>query len=135
MKLVIAFCASLVLIAAADFGQPTRATAQPPPSGRSCFWPRSIRGFRSIDNRVVYMRVSRNDVYALEFFAPCLGVDWAHGVGLRSRSGGTICEGRGNAVELVVRDGRAFGRQRCIVSNVRRLSPAEVASLPPSAIP
>lgn len=134
MKLLIAFCAALVLVGATGFGAGSQATAQPS-SGRACFWPRSIRGFRSIDNRTVYMRVSRNDVYALEFFAPCLGVDWAHGVGLRSRTGGTICEGRGNAVEIVVHGGRAFGRQRCTVNNVRRLTPDEVAALPPAARP
>src|SRR5262249_4873865 len=119
------------LVIAVALGATSPAAAQP--SGNSCFWPRSIRGFRSVDNRTVYLRVSR-DVYALEFFAPCLGVDWAQGVGFRSRTGGTICEGRGNAVEITVR-GRAIGRQRCSVNNIRRLTPDEVAALPPNARP
>ncbi|HEY1426366.1 MAG TPA: DUF6491 family protein [Caulobacteraceae bacterium] len=131
MKTLIAFCASLTLAALVPFGAATPAAAQP--TGNACFWPRSINGFRSIDNQTVYLRVSRN-VWALEFFAPCLGVDWAHGVGLRSRTGGTICEGRGNAVDILVR-GRAFGPQRCAVHNIRRLTAEEVAALPPQALP
>lgn len=130
MKTLVALCASLSL-AATVFGAVTPAAAQP--SGNACFWPRSIRGFRSVDNQTVYLRVSRN-VWALDFFAPCLGVDWAHRVGLRSRTGGTICEGRGNAVE-VVSGGRALGPQRCVVHNVRRLTADEVAALPPNAVP
>lgn len=133
MKILIALCVSLILVGATDFGAGSPAAAQPS-SGRSCFWPRSIRGFRSVDNRTVYVRVSARDVYALEFLGPCLGVDWAQGVGLRSRTGGTICEGRGNAVEIIVR-GRALGHQRCAVNNVRRLTPGDVAALPPNARP
>lgn len=132
MKTLVASFARLALAGAVTFGATLPAAAQP--HGNSCFWPRSIQGFRSVDNRTVYLRVSRS-VYALQFFAPCLGVDWAHGVGLRSRTGGTICEGGGNAVEVIVRGGRALGRQRCQVNNIRRLTPDEVAALPPNARP
>lgn len=128
-RLVASFASLLVITAVVAAASP--AAAQP---GRSCFWPRSIRGFRSVDNQTVYLRVSRDKIYALEFFAPCLGVNWTQGVGLRSRTGGTICEGGGNAVEILTH-GRAFGRQRCTVNNVRLLTPDEVGALPPGARP
>lgn len=131
MKTLVAFCAGLALAATVSIGAPSPGVAQP--SGNACFWPRSIQGFRSVDNQTVYLRVSRN-IWALEFFAPCLGVDWAHNIGLRSRTGGTICEGRGNSVQ-VVSGGRAFGPQRCSVHNIRRLTAEEAAALPPHARP
>jgi uncharacterized protein DUF6491 len=123
--LALAFGAALTL---AD----GRAMAQP--AGKSCFWTRNIRGLRSIDDRVVYVLVSGRDIYALELFSRCLGVDWAHRAALRSRTGGSICEGRGNAVEIYVNSTTAR-QQRCSVTNIRKLTPEEIAALPPRAIP
>jgi hypothetical protein len=138
MKVVTAVFVTLSLIAAA-YATSGPVAAQPPlsagpPGGNACFSTRSIRGFRSVDNRTVYVRVSANDIFALELFAPCQGVNWAHNVGLRSRGSNRVCEGRANWVNLYVR--QAGGRQgRCSVSNVRRLSPGEIAGLPRGARP
>jgi hypothetical protein len=152
MKLRIAFCATLVIAAAAAFGAGSPAAAQPPggPSaapqggnadaaqsqsrGRSCFWIRNVRGFRSVDNRTVYVRAG-NDIFALELFAPCPGVDWAHNASLRSRAGNSICEGRGNALNIYVRQTGGRRPQRCAVTNVRRLTPPDIAGLPRGARP
>ncbi|HEX3407606.1 MAG TPA: DUF6491 family protein [Caulobacteraceae bacterium] len=144
MKLLVACAFSLMLILAiaalSEISGPVAAqpAASPPPAqppaGNACFSTRSIRGFRSVDNRTVFVRVSANDIFALELFSPCLGVDWAHRVALRSRGSNRICEGRANWVNLYVR--QAGGRQgRCAVSNVRRLAPGEIASLPRGARP
>ena len=133
MKVLVALGATLILITAAALSATSPVAAQS--TGRACFWPRSIQGFRSVDNRTVYVRAAgRDNVFALDLFAPCLGVDWAHSAALRSRTGGTICEGRGNSVEIYVRSaGRS--RQRCPVTNVRRLTPEELGALPPRARP
>jgi len=143
MKLPVAraFGLMLILTIAAVSEISGRAVAQPaasppaaPSTGNACFSTRSIRGFRSVDNRTVYVRVSGNDIFALELFAPCQGVNWAHNVGLRSRGSNRICEGRANWVNLYVR--QAGGRRgRCSVSNVRRLTPGEIAGLPRGARP
>lgn len=153
MKPLVALCATLVVATASAFGADSPAAAQPPggpgaapptggnadaaqsrAGGRSCFRTRNIRGFRSVDNRTVFVRAGANDIFALELFAPCQGVNWAHNVALRSRGGSQICEGRANWVNLYVR--QAGGRQgRCSVSNVRRLTPGDVAGLPRGARP
>jgi hypothetical protein len=141
MKVLIAFGATLILAAAAVSGTGSPVAAQSPgasgeaqSSGRSCFWARNIRGFRSVDNRTVYVRVNGSDVFALELFAPCIGVDWAHRASLRSRTGSSICEGRGNAVELHVRS-TGSRNQRCSVNNIRKLTADEIAALPRGARP
>jgi hypothetical protein len=151
MKVLTASLAALALAVAAVSGTSNPVSAQPPDqpgaapasgapgaaqprSGRSCFWARNIRDFRSVDNRTAYVRVSGNDIYALEFFAPCRNVNWAHRVSLRSRTGSSICEGRGNAVSVFVRSGGSW-RERCTVNNVRKLTADEIAALPRGARP
>ena len=129
MKVLIALCACLVLASAADFGASSGIAAQSS-GGRSCFFTRSVRRVRSIDNRTVYVRVSGDNVFALELFSPCLGVDWARRATLRSRSGSQICEGRGNSAEIFVRS-TTSRRERCPVRNVRKLTPEEVSALSP----
>lgn len=114
---------------------PAAAPAVQPSTGRSCFWPRNIRGFRSIDNRTVFVRASGRDIWALELFSPCQGVDWAHRVSLQARGSSQICEGRANWVNLYVRQAGGGRPRRCSVSSVRRLSPDEAANLPARARP
>jgi hypothetical protein len=108
--------------------------AAPPAAERRCFWIRNVNNFRSIDNRTVYIRTSSRDVFELTLFASCLGVDWAHTVALRSRSGSNICEGRMSGLEIRART-RSMGQQRCQVNGVRWLSADEVAALPSRARP
>ena len=139
MKAPVTFVVTLALAAA---GLCAPAAAQPPaagpaaqPPGRgACFMIRNIRSFRSVDNRTVFVRVSGNDIFALELFSPCVGVNWANDVRMRARGGSSICEGRVNWVNLYVRRSGG-GQQRCSVSNVRRLSPNEIANLPRGARP
>jgi hypothetical protein len=126
LSLALAIAATAVAISPA-------ARAQQPSSQR-CFWARNVNGFRSIDNRTVYLRTSSRDVFELTLFAPCLGVDWAHNISLRSRSSGNICEGRMSGLEIQART-TAAGRQRCSITGVRWLSPDEVAALPSRARP
>ena len=144
MKPFVALCATLVLATASALGAGGPAAAQPNggnadaaqsrAGGSSCFSTRNIRGFRSVDNRTVFVRAGANDIFALELFAPCQGVNWAHNVALRARGSSRICEGRANWVNLYVR--QAGGRQgRCSVSNVRRLTPGDVAAMPRGARP
>ena len=54
-------------------------------------------------------------------------VDWAERIAITSRGSSTICEGYDAEV---VSPSQAFGRQRCLVRNVRKLTAAEVSALP-----
>ena len=121
--------AALAMAAALAAACPASAAAP----GRSCFWAHSVDGFRSIDNRTVYVRANMHEVFELKLFAPCLDVDWSHRIGLRTRGSSSICEGSGNAVDVIVRS--TAHRQHCPVTTVRKLTPTEVAALPPGARP
>lgn len=107
--------------------------ASSPPRQDSCFNARFVNSFSAPDEETVYVRVGARDVYRLKLFAPCLNVDWTTGVGLKSRTGSDwICQGFD--AELIVPN-RGFGPQRCQVSEVKKLTPAEIAALPKKARP
>lgn len=118
------------------------AAAQPPPAAPlarppapACFWIRNVNNFAAVDTSTLFVRVGVGQVWRLTMFGNCFNLDWVHGLGLRNRgAGGSVCEGRTPGLEVIVRD-RALGRQRCPVTDVRRLSPAEVAALPRGARP
>lgn len=94
------------------------------PAGQ-CFLARQANGFTARNDREVDVRVAARRHYRLTLFTPCLDVDFAHRVGLRGRGGGSwICEG-GDA-EILVRG--PTGPQRCLVSDIRRLTPEEVTA-------
>ena len=129
-----AFAATLVL------GAAPRAAAQPPapaPARPACFWTRSIRNFAANDTNSVYLRVGGNQVFQLSLFANCINVNWVHRMGLRTRGGGNsnICEGPNPGLDVVIHDVGVAGNGRCPVTGVRRLTPEEVAALPPQARP
>jgi hypothetical protein len=129
-----AFAAALALTASAD---PTAGpTTKPAHAPRSCFWTRMVSNFAASDESTVYVRVGVSQVYELKLFSNCLDLDWVHHIALRSVDGGEsdICEGSNPGVDVVVRD-IAIGRQRCPITGVRKLTPAEVAALPKDARP
>jgi hypothetical protein len=64
-------------------------------------------------------------------FGPCPDIDWNQRIALISRSGSTICTGMD--AEVVTRS--PIGPQRCPVRSVRKLTPEEIAALPPRAKP
>jgi hypothetical protein len=113
---------------------PGAAPAKPPP--RACFWRRNIDNFAAADDTHLYIRANVRDIYELTLFSNCFDLQWVHNVGLESIGGmePDICEGRNPGVDVVVRD-IGIGRQRCPITAVRKLTPAEAASLPKSARP
>jgi len=127
-----AFAAALAFTAAA---QPPPAAARTRPPARACFWIRNVSNFAAADTSTLYLRVGVSQVWRLTLFANCFNLDWVHHVGLDARGvGSNICEGPNPGVDVVVRD-VAFGRQRCPVIDVRRLTPDEIAALPRGARP
>jgi hypothetical protein len=111
-----------------------RAGAQTSPPARSsrpqnaCFNARMIEGFNAPDESTVYIRVSVDEIWRLKLFAPCPNVNWDQRIALQDRSGSAfIC----NALdaELLVHD-PGMGLQRCPITEMRKLTPAEAAALP-----
>ena len=117
------------------------AAAQPPPAAPprppapACFWIRNVTNFAANDTNTLYLKVGFNQTWRLGLFANCFDLDWVHHLGIRARGvGSSVCEGRNPDIDVVVRD-PGFGHQSCPVTDVRRLTPAEVAALPKNARP
>jgi hypothetical protein len=107
----------------------------PPPKHRpACFWTSRIENFAAADDQNLYLRVGNHDIYRAKLFSNCFDVDWVHRIALVSRGSSLICEGPNLNVDVVVRD-VAAGRQRCPVTEIRKLTPDEVAALPTRARP
>jgi hypothetical protein len=130
--------AALTIAAALAFGasaQPPADSPAPPAKHRpSCFWTNRIQNFAAVDDRNLYLRVGIHDVYRAKLFSNCFDISWVHRIALVSRSSSLICEGPNLDVDVIVRD-VGLGRQRCPVTNIRKLTPDEVAALPPGARP
>ena len=71
------------------------------------------------------VRVSRNRQYRLTLAGYCPDVDWSLQIALRTRGGSSfICAGLD--AEIIVPS--TTGPQRCAVTEVRRLTPEEIAA-------
>ncbi len=111
-----------LLAACAQESEPVYASQQA--RGGDCFNANMVRDFTPRNERRVDIRVSRSRQYQLELAGYCPDVDWSQRIALRTRSGSSfICHGLD--AEIIVPD-RVSGPQRCLVTNVRRLSPAEI---------
>lgn len=114
--LALAGCASTPPQAGAE------AAARTP---RQCFWASNVNGFNSVDRDTIRVTAGVNDVFELDVSgAGCFDVDWATAIGLRSRGGDRICSGYD--AEIVYRSPNGLGPQRCFVTDVRRVSEAQL---------
>jgi hypothetical protein len=114
------------------------AGAAPPPPGasdhaRSCFFITQWRGWKAPSPDVLYLGVNLHDVYRVQLSAGSLELQWP-GVHLVSKTRGsdTVC----NALDLdlTVSDGHGF-REPLIATSIIKLTPAEVAAIPPKVRP
>jgi len=137
MKTPIALAAAAALALAAGGAapaadKPADTAAAPGKAPNQCFHASMIDGFAAPDEDNLYVRVGR-DVYHFTMFSHCLDLDWNQRIALRSRGGGNfIC----NALDVdVVNHATGLGRQRCAVSSMEKLTPAQIAALPKRAKP
>ena len=130
----IGLAAAMALALTAGAASLPVTTAAAPSTPSACFWGHNVDNFAAgSDEKTVNLRVGVRDVYQLSLFAPCIDIDWAHHIALRSRGSDWICEG--NNVDAEILSPSAIGHQRCLVTSVRKLSPAEIAALPKSERP
>src|SRR3954467_9026102 len=111
-----------LLVAWATAGAPAAPPGRPAPR---CFLASNVNGFTPRGNDVVDVHVGANRDYRLTLSGYCPDVDWSFRVALRTTGGGSWI-GRGADAEIIVPS--PTGRQRCLVSDVRALSPAEAAA-------
>ena len=119
----------ILLGAAAVAGCAQQAVSAPAAasSGRECFSARNVSSFKAQGDNGVDVQVGVRRYYRLQLAGICPNINWTRRVALVARSGSSfICHGLD--AELVVND-PGLGPQRCLVSNVRRLSDAEARAL------
>lgn len=102
------------------------ATPKPDARSQQCFYARDINNFVPANDQLVYLRVGVADVYRLDLMTNCPELSFRQNVEF-SRSGiGNIC----SAIDLEIRFRQNGIRRVCPVSEMRKLTPAEVAALP-----
>jgi len=112
-----------MIVAWTAVGAPAAAPASRAAS--QCFLASQVNGFTSHGDEWVDVRVGANRAYRLNLAGPCPDVDSSLRVALRTRAGGSwICQGAD--AEIIVPS--PTGTQRCLVTGVRPLSPAEAAA-------
>lgn len=113
--------AGLAVAAGCAAGQ---TTAEAPRSERrDCFSANSVSGFSPVGRDAVVVRVGASRQYRLELAGFCPDVDWSWRIALRTRGGSSwICQGMD--AELIIPS--PSGRQSCLVTAVRRLTPEEI---------
>jgi hypothetical protein len=104
------------------------ATAQ----GRNCFLRRSISNFSAPNDRTLYVRAGVRDVYRLDLLTSCTGLTFRRGITLKgSPTGGWIC----NPLDATVILRRSGMNQRCPVTAIHHLTPAEIVATPKRDLP
>ena len=88
----------------------------------NCFRISSVDNWRVIDNRnlIVYAD-GRNNAFHVRLFSSCTGVNFTEVMGFRARGSQFICGDPGDAI--------LFRDNRCAISSVRAISPAEAEAL------
>ncbi|WP_304169534.1 DUF6491 family protein [Phenylobacterium aquaticum] len=109
----------------------TLGGAGPAPARQACFWTSQADGFTAPDDHTVFVRVGVREVYRLDLMGACPNIQWNNGIGLESRPGSSIC----SAMEATIISHGPTGPERCAVSQMSRLTPAEIAALPKRSRP
>ena len=118
--LAFAFVLSGTVIAACAATAPS--ARGPATANRQCFLASQVNDFSGATDDSVLVRVGVNNVYQLQLSGMCHDIDWANRIALRSTGGSNwICQGLD--AELLIPS--PIGPQRCLVTDVRKLSPEE----------
>ena len=116
----------LPVLAAVTACAPSPEAASAAGDGQACFWASQVRGFSDAGRDRALVRVGARDMWELTVAPGCPDINWAMRIGIRARGAERICPGR--PAELLVPNASGSGVQRCLVTNVRKLSPEEAAA-------
>jgi len=127
------------LIAAALLGLAvTAAHASPTPGAaaptRSCFFINDWQGWKSPSPNILYLKVNMHDVYRVDLSAGSSQLQWpdVHLVSIVRGGGNSVCDALD--LDLSVSDGHGF-REPLIAKSITKLTPEEVAAIPPKFRP
>jgi len=133
LTITLAAAAAAILVGGASPAALAKSATTPTPGKNQCFYSNMVSSFAAPDDKTVYVRVGVNDVYRFDLMGPCPDIDWNQSIGLVSRSGSSwICSGLD---ATIVSRATGLGPQRCPVTHMQKLTPQEVAALPPRARP
>lgn len=127
--------ASIALLASAVAGlaacAPMEGPAQNgPPGARSqCFDAATLRNYRSVQGRTLYVRSGRDEVFELQSVGACNDLDGAVGISLEPSFGSITRLCVGDGADVRTRGGPAPSSP-CRVRVTRMLTETEVAALP-----
>lgn len=120
----LAAAASILVVGCTPQENLSGASASAGGSGRQCFRAQDVNSFTPVDRDTVDVRVAANRIYRLELATDCQDINWSQRIAIRSRGSSWVCTGRALDAELIVPG--AIGIDRCLVTDVRRLSDAEI---------
>jgi hypothetical protein len=111
------------------------AAAPPAAAAQSCFFARNISNWREAGDQIVNLRVGVRDIYQLKLLGHCPDLHWAEAIGIETRSGSDhVCSGLD--VNIIIPGSVTHTVPlRCMATDLRRLTPAEVQALPPKQKP
>lgn len=84
-----------------------------------CFRASSITGFTDAGPDRAIIQIGSREKWELTLSSGCPDVDWAMSIGIHSRGGERICEGR--PAEIFVPEASGGGSRQCLVTEARRL--------------
>ena len=132
-NLGIRITASAAVLASTLLSTPV-VNAQPPAvtNNNQCFYKHNINGFRAPDDRTVYIRIGVNAIYRLDLMVDCQSLAFRQNIGLESTPGDAwVC----SPIQATVVYRDVGIRYRCPVSDIHKLTPAEIAALPKQDLP
>jgi len=119
---------SALAFATAAFADEPAKAAPKAATPRQCFYSSNMSSFKEAGDRAVYVRVGVNDLYRLDLFGTCHDLRWAQSIGVESRGSSWICAGSNADAVLIVPS--TLGPERCMVTDVKKLTDAEIEALP-----
>jgi hypothetical protein len=124
----------LIAVGLAALGAASAGAASPDPKpARSCFFITQWRGWKAPAPDVLYLGVNQHDVYKVQLSggSPELQLPDVHLIS-RSRGSDSVCDALD--LDLSVADNGGF-RSPLIAKSIVKLTPAEVAAIPPKFKP
>lgn len=105
-----------------------------PETGSQCFRMSQIRNHTKADDQTLYFRVGSRDVYRLDMSGACLAGTSFNDPLIMETVGGTDLICRPIDLNLKVKLG-AVGTSPCIIKEITKLTPEQIAALPPKVKP
>ena len=123
----------LALAVAALAAGASQALAQEPAPARQCFRVSQMDGHTVGDSKTLYVGVRNKDVYRVDMAGACLaGAGMGDPLVIETVGGNDlVCR----PIDLDLKVAGSIGLSPCIVKSITKLTPPQIASLPPKLKP